>query len=72
VRQPGVVLDRPPGDADDGEHLTGGRDGPLNELAARLLQGAEQLGRERQRSAGTGGHSEKSATIDHERLGWGK
>jgi hypothetical protein len=71
VRQPGVVLDRPPSDTNDGEHLTGGRDGPLNELSARLLQPkcAEQLGRQRQRSAGAGGHSEKSASIDHERSG---
>ena len=42
-----------PTEADDREHLTGRRNGPLNELSALLLlQCAEQLRRERQRSAG--------------------
>ena len=62
-------------EADDREHLTGRRNGPLNELSARLLlKCAEQLRRERQRSAGAGGDSEEFATIDHEglRLGLGR
>ena len=39
-------------EADDREHLTGRRNGPLNERSRRLLMCAEQLRSERQRSAG--------------------
>jgi hypothetical protein len=49
-------------EADDREHLTGRRDGPLNELSARLLKYAEQLRSERQRSAGAEGHAKPFTT----------
>jgi hypothetical protein len=55
-------------EADDREHFTGRRDGPLNELSLRVLKCAEQLGCERQRSAGASSYSKKFATIDHERF----
>ena len=55
-------------EADYREHLAGRRDGPLDHLSARQLQGAEQLRRERQRYAGTSGYSKEFATIDHEKL----
>ena len=68
IRARHVVRER---ESDDREHLTGGRNGALNELSARLLkclQCAEQLRRERQRSASADGDSEKVATVDHEAL----
>ena len=49
-------------EADDREHLTGRRNGPLNELSARLLKCAEQLRSERQRSAGAEGRAKKFTT----------
>jgi hypothetical protein len=55
----------PPAKSDHREHLTGGRDGPLDQLSARLLEGAEQRRRERQRGACAEGGSEELATIDH-------
>ena len=49
----GGILQRVPElDADDREHLAGRRDGPLNELSARLLKRAEQFLSERQCSGG--------------------
>ena len=59
IRAPRVVRER---ESDDREHLTGRRNGPLNELSARLLKCAEQLRRERQRSAGAEGRAKKFAT----------
>jgi hypothetical protein len=50
------------------EHLTGRRNGALNELSALLLKGPEKLRRDCQRSARTGGDSKKFATIYHEFL----
>jgi hypothetical protein len=52
-------------ETDDREHLTGRRNGPLNELAARLLEGEEQFRSERERRAGPSRHTEKFATINH-------
>ena len=62
IRARRVVAER---ESDGREHLTGRRNGPLNELSARLLKCAEQLRRERQRSAGAEGDAKKFATIDH-------
>ena len=63
IRARRVVRER---ESDDREHLTGRRNGPLNERSARLLKCTEQLRRERQRSAGAGGDSKKFATVDHD------
>jgi hypothetical protein len=66
IRAPRMVAER---QSDGREHLTGRRDGPLNELSARLLKCAEQLRSERDCSAGAEADSEKFATVDHEGSG---
>ena len=68
IRARRVVRER---ESDDREHLTGRRDGPLNELSALLLKCAEQPRRQRQCRAAADGDSKEIATSDHEafRLG---
>jgi hypothetical protein len=61
IRAPRVVTER---ESEGRDHLASRRNGPLNELPARLLKCAEQLGTERQRSAGAKGGSKELATVD--------
>ena len=56
------------GESDHRELLAGRRNRALDERAARLLQGADELRRECERRAGAGGHSQKFPTVDHASL----